>query len=51
MNIVLTGCNNHLFQVNNSSAEVPSFQSVPIVKEFPKVFLDDLPGVLTERTK
>ena len=39
----------HLVRVNDSSVEVHSLQSVSIVKEFPKVFLDDLPGVPHER--
>ncbi|KAH0715068.1 hypothetical protein KY284_007973 [Solanum tuberosum] len=39
----------HLVQVNDSSIEVPPIQSVPVVKEFPEVFPDDLPRVPPER--
>ena len=42
------GCIYHLVRVNDSSAEVPSIQSVPIVEEFPIVFLDDLLGLPPE---
>ncbi|KAH0776371.1 hypothetical protein KY290_007782 [Solanum tuberosum] len=47
--LVLKGCIYHLVRVNDSSVEVPHIQSVPIVKEFPEVFPDDLPGVPPER--
>ncbi|KAH0689359.1 hypothetical protein KY289_016717 [Solanum tuberosum] len=36
-------------RVNDSSVEIPHIQSVPVVKEFPEVFPDDLPGVPPER--
>ncbi|KAH0658156.1 hypothetical protein KY289_026904 [Solanum tuberosum] len=38
-----------LVRVNDSSVEVPPIQSVLVVKEFPEVFPDDLPGVRPER--
>ena len=38
-------CVYHLVRVNDISAEVPPIKSVPIVKEFCEVFLDDLPEV------
>ncbi|KAH0709023.1 hypothetical protein KY284_010450 [Solanum tuberosum] len=38
-----------LVRVSDSSVEVPPIQSVPIVREFPEVFPDDLPGVPHER--
>ena len=47
--LVRKGCVYHLVRVNDSSVEVHSFQSVPIVSEFPKVFLDYLPGVPPEK--
>ncbi len=47
--LVSKGCVYHLVRVNDSSVEIPHFQSVPIVKEFPEVFPDDLPGVPPER--
>ena len=48
-NLVSKGCIYHLVKVNDSSVEIPPFQSVPIVREFPKVFPDDLPGIPPER--
>ena len=47
--IVSKGCVYHLVQVNDSSVEVPPIQLVPVVKEFPEVFPDDLPGISLER--
>ncbi|KAH0679464.1 hypothetical protein KY284_020549 [Solanum tuberosum] len=47
--LVLKGCIYHLVRVNDSSVEVPPIQSVPIVRDFPEVFPDDLPGVPPER--
>ncbi|KAH0706534.1 hypothetical protein KY285_012312 [Solanum tuberosum] len=47
--LVCKGCIHHLVRVNDSSVEIPHIQSVPVVKEFPKVFLHDLPGVPPER--
>ncbi|KAH0679995.1 hypothetical protein KY290_022105 [Solanum tuberosum] len=42
--LVSKGCIYHLVRV-----EVPPIQSVPILREFPEVFPDDLPGVPPER--
>lgn len=39
-------CN--LIQVNSSSVAIPLFQAAAVVKEFPKVILDDIPGVPLE---
>nr|AAT39297.2 Gag-pol protein, putative [Solanum demissum] len=47
--LVSKGCIYHLVRVHDSSVEIPHFQSVPIVREFPKVFPDDLPGIPPER--
>ncbi|WMV26668.1 hypothetical protein MTR67_020053 [Solanum verrucosum] len=47
--LVSKGCIYHLVRGNDSSVEIPHFQSVPIVREFPEVFLDDLPGIPPER--
>ena len=47
--LVSKECIYHLVRVNDSSAEVTSFQSISIVKEFPEVFVDDLPRVLPVR--
>jgi len=47
--LVSKGCVYHLVCVNDSSLEVPHIQSVRVVREFPKVFPDDIPGVPHER--
>ena len=47
--LVSKGCIYHLVRVNDSSVEVPSFPSIPIVNEFPKVFYNDLFGVPPKR--
>ena len=41
----------HSVRVNDSSFEMPLIQSVPVVKEFPEVFRDDLFGVPPERER
>ncbi|WMV54696.1 hypothetical protein MTR67_048081 [Solanum verrucosum] len=47
--LVSKGCIYYLVRVNDFSVEIPLIQSVPIVREFPEVFPDDLPGVPPER--
>ncbi|KAH0715889.1 hypothetical protein KY284_008794 [Solanum tuberosum] len=47
--LVSKGCVYHLVRVNDSSVEEPPIQSVPVVKEFPEVFPDDLPEVPLDR--
>ncbi|KAH0669343.1 hypothetical protein KY285_023504 [Solanum tuberosum] len=47
--LVSKGCVYHLVRVNDSSVEVPPIQSVPVVKEFPEVFPNNLFGVPPER--
>ncbi|KAH0784113.1 hypothetical protein KY290_003711 [Solanum tuberosum] len=47
--LVSKGCIYHLVRVHDSSVEIPQFQSVPIVREFPEVFPDDLPRIPPER--
>ena len=42
-NLVSKGCVYQLVRVNNSSEEIPPIQSLSFVKDFPKVFPDDLP--------
>ena len=49
INLVSKGCIYQLGQVNDSSVQVPPIQLVPIVKEFPEVFPDDLTEVPPER--
>ncbi|KAH0679067.1 hypothetical protein KY284_020152 [Solanum tuberosum] len=48
-NLFFKGCIYHIVRVNNSSVDIPHIQSVPVVKEFPEVFPNDLPGVPPER--
>ena len=49
VNFVLKGFIYHLIRANGTSVEVPSLQSVPMVKEIPKMFPDDLLRVLPKR--
>ncbi|WMV33751.1 hypothetical protein MTR67_027136 [Solanum verrucosum] len=39
----------HLVRLKDSNSETPTLESVPIVNEFPEVFLEDLPRVSHER--
>ncbi|XP_070041128.1 uncharacterized protein [Nicotiana tomentosiformis] len=43
------GCIYHLVWVMDTTAEAPTFESVPVMNEFLKVFLDELPGILPDR--
>ncbi|XP_010326483.1 uncharacterized protein [Solanum lycopersicum] len=45
---VVTGCIYHVVRVKDLESEVPPLESVPIVRDFPKVFPNDLPGVPPE---
>ncbi|XP_070009702.1 uncharacterized protein [Nicotiana sylvestris] len=47
--MVDNGCLAYLAKVRNSSAEVPSTDSVHVVREFPEVFHSDLPGMPPNR--
>ncbi|KAH0644044.1 hypothetical protein KY289_035018 [Solanum tuberosum] len=47
--LVSKGCIYHLVRVDDSSVEIPLIQSVPIIREFPEVFADDLPGIPPQR--
>ena len=49
MKLVFKGCVCQLVRVHDSSVKIPLIQSVPIVKEFPKVFPDDFSRVPPER--
>ena len=49
MNLVSKGCIYHLVQVNDKSFEVSSLHLVSMVKQFPEVFPDYIPGVPHER--
>ncbi|XP_070040251.1 uncharacterized protein [Nicotiana tomentosiformis] len=39
----------HLVRVTDTTAEVPTLESVPIVNDFPDVFSDELPGIPPDR--
>ncbi|GKF46556.1 hypothetical protein Tco_0136358 [Tanacetum coccineum] len=43
------GCQVYLVQVTSKKAEDKRLKDVPIVREFPKVFLEDLPGLSPAR--
>ncbi|XP_070054059.1 uncharacterized protein [Nicotiana tomentosiformis] len=43
--MVENGCLAYLAYIHDSSPEVPSMDSVLVVREFPEVFLVDLPGI------
>ncbi|XP_070019722.1 uncharacterized protein [Nicotiana sylvestris] len=47
--MVEKGCLAYLAFVHDSSAEVPSIDSAPIVRDFPEVFPSDLPGMPPDR--
>ncbi|XP_070021321.1 uncharacterized protein [Nicotiana sylvestris] len=46
---IAKGCIYHLVHVRDINNEPTTLQSVPIVNEFPAVFLDELPGISPER--
>ena len=39
----------HVVRVMDLKCETPSIESVPVVREFPEVFPNDLPGIPPER--
>ncbi|XP_075080200.1 uncharacterized protein LOC142165736 [Nicotiana tabacum] len=47
--MITKGCLYHLVRVIDTTAEVTSIQSVPVVNEFPDVFPDELPGIPPDR--
>ncbi|KAH0650521.1 hypothetical protein KY284_030433 [Solanum tuberosum] len=47
--VISKGCMYHLVRVRDVDSETPTLKSVPVVNEFSKVFLDDLPGIPPER--
>ncbi|KAH0743176.1 hypothetical protein KY290_031169 [Solanum tuberosum] len=46
--MISKGCVHHIVRVVDIESKVPSFESVPVVREFPEVFPDDLPGIPPE---
>ncbi|XP_075074819.1 uncharacterized protein LOC142162372 [Nicotiana tabacum] len=47
--MITKGCLYHLVRVTDTTAKVASIHSVPVVNEFPNVFLDELPGIPPDR--
>ena len=47
--LISKGCLYHLIRVMDSNAESLPLQSVPVVKEFPEFFPNDLPGIPPDR--
>nr|XP_009802235.1 PREDICTED: uncharacterized protein LOC104247816 [Nicotiana sylvestris] len=47
--MITKGCLSHLVRFIDTTAEVTSIQSVPVVNEFPDVFIDELPGIPLDR--
>ncbi|XP_070054881.1 uncharacterized protein [Nicotiana tomentosiformis] len=47
--MIAKGCIYHIVRVRDADAEIPTLQSIPVVKEYADVFLDELPGFPPER--
>ena len=47
--MIAKGCIYHIVRVRDADAEIPTLQSIPIVKEYADVFPDELPGIPPER--
>ncbi|WMV25219.1 hypothetical protein MTR67_018604 [Solanum verrucosum] len=47
--LISKGCLYHIVRVKDLESEIPSLESVPVVKDFLEVFPDDLPGIPPER--
>ncbi|XP_070005659.1 uncharacterized protein [Nicotiana sylvestris] len=47
--LIKKGCIYHLVRVTDTNAEVLSLESIPVVNEFPNVFLDELPWIPPDR--
>ncbi|XP_015160207.1 uncharacterized protein [Solanum tuberosum] len=47
--LIAKGCMYHTVHVQGTNREPMTLQSIPIMNEFPMVFLDDLPGIPLER--
>ncbi|XP_070001888.1 uncharacterized protein [Nicotiana sylvestris] len=47
--LVEKGCDTYLAYVRDVSIDTPTFDSIPVVMDFPDVFLADLPGMLPHR--
>ncbi|XP_070054903.1 uncharacterized protein [Nicotiana tomentosiformis] len=49
--MITKGCIYHIVRVRNVDAEIPTLQSIPVVKEYADVFPDELPAPLTKLTQ
>ncbi|XP_070040665.1 uncharacterized protein [Nicotiana tomentosiformis] len=47
--MIAKGCIYHIVRVRDADAEIPTLQSIPVVKEYADVFPDELPGIPPER--
>ncbi|XP_070013793.1 uncharacterized protein [Nicotiana sylvestris] len=47
--IIVKGCIYHIVRVKDVNAEIPTLQSIPVVKENADVFPDELPGIPPKR--
>ncbi|XP_070036750.1 uncharacterized protein [Nicotiana tomentosiformis] len=47
--MITKGCNYHIVRVRDVDAEIPTLQSILVVKEYADVFPDELPGIPPER--
>ncbi|XP_070014694.1 uncharacterized protein [Nicotiana sylvestris] len=47
--MIAKGCIYHIVQVNDTDAEIPTLQSIPVVKGYVDVFRDELPCIPSER--
>lgn len=46
--MIFTGFLDHLSHIHNILTEAPSVDSIPMAREFPNVFLTNLPGLPTK---
>ena len=47
--MISKGCLYHVVRVKDLECETPSIESLPLVREYPEVFPNDLPGTPPER--
>ncbi|XP_070036898.1 uncharacterized protein [Nicotiana tomentosiformis] len=46
--MIAKGCICHIVRVRDANVKIPTFQSIPVVREYADVFPDDLPGIPPE---
>ncbi|XP_070014964.1 uncharacterized protein [Nicotiana sylvestris] len=47
--MIVKGCIYHIVRVKDADAEIPTLQSIPVVKKYADVFSDELPSIPLER--